>query len=222
VFARATDPAGNSELAEYFKDRRVCLLNAWRSLIGLRAVVGAHRATFSGRIKQGLLIVRTSSTWQILRCTNFRSITPRGASTNIKHCYLKNLFASGVTMLTNRVKLLPFLIPFVLILGLGAQTTGTITGTVDSEVGTPVPNATVTVTPVSGAHHSDCSPNRMEHSQFRACHQPPIASISSTQATNGPLYRTSNCPRRAPPTSVLNWSAETPGRPSRYKARRSW
>jgi len=47
-------------------------------------------------------------------------------------------------------QLLPFLIPFVLVLGLEAQTTGTLTGTVNSTAGTPVPNAAVTVTPVSG------------------------------------------------------------------------
>jgi hypothetical protein len=46
--------------------------------------------------------------------------------------------------------LLPFLIPLVLILGLEAQTGGTLTGTVNSTAGTPVPNAAVTVTPISG------------------------------------------------------------------------
>src|SRR5882724_1097938 len=52
-------------------------------------------------------------------------------------------------MIISRLRLLPFLIPLVLILGLGAQTTGTLTGTVNSAAGTPVPNAAVTVTPIS-------------------------------------------------------------------------
>src|SRR5438270_13214234 len=53
-------------------------------------------------------------------------------------------------MIISWFKLLPFLIPLVLILGLEAQTTGTLTGTVNSSAGAPVANAAVTVTPVSG------------------------------------------------------------------------
>src|ERR1051326_2652706 len=53
-------------------------------------------------------------------------------------------------MKISQVRFVPFLIPLVLILVAGAQTTGTLTGTVNSAAGTPVPNAAVTVTPVSG------------------------------------------------------------------------
>jgi hypothetical protein len=53
-------------------------------------------------------------------------------------------------MSLSRSNMFLFLIPLVLIFGLGAQTTGTLTGTIDNTAGAAIPNATVTVTPVAG------------------------------------------------------------------------
>jgi hypothetical protein len=50
----------------------------------------------------------------------------------------------------SQTKIFLFLIPLVLILVLGAQTAGTLTGTVNNTTGAPVPNAAVTVTPLAG------------------------------------------------------------------------
>src|SRR5262249_19042160 len=59
--------------------------------------------------------------------------------------------ASGVTLMSlSRSNIFLFFIPFVLIFGLGAQTTGTLTGTIENTSGLPIPNAAVTVTPVTG------------------------------------------------------------------------
>jgi hypothetical protein len=48
------------------------------------------------------------------------------------------------------IKFLLFTAPLILILALGAQTSGTLSGTVNNAQGAAVPNAAVTVTPVAG------------------------------------------------------------------------
>src|SRR6266404_6152256 len=50
----------------------------------------------------------------------------------------------------SRFHTLFFLVPLILIFGLGAQTTVTLTGTVNSQGGGPVAGAAVTITPVAG------------------------------------------------------------------------
>ncbi|HTM49041.1 MAG TPA: TonB-dependent receptor, partial [Bryobacteraceae bacterium] len=49
-----------------------------------------------------------------------------------------------------RFKFLIFIAPLILIFGLSAQTTGSLSGKVNNSAGAPVANATVTVTPVNG------------------------------------------------------------------------
>src|SRR4030081_1504219 len=53
------------------------------------------------------------------------------------------------TMTTSRMNVF-FFLPLVLAIGLWAQTTGTLSGTVNNAEGAPVANAAVTVTPAGG------------------------------------------------------------------------
>ena len=125
-------------------------------------------------------------------------------------------------MLTNRVKLLPFLIPFVLILGLGAQTTGTITGTVNNEAGTPVPNATVTVTPVSGGSSQRVLAG--SDGTFTISGLPPGSYRVDIEYSGYKRSSVQNIDLTAGVSANIRVELERGNarKPSKYKARRSW